>query len=91
MPKDNKEKRLILEKELNHGRLAMIAIIAMIVQEYLTGVPIMAAFIEWISRNPNAPMIEDYWDKLSSIFHQSDFVRDYGDDILEEYGADSPF
>jgi Chlorophyll A-B binding protein len=35
-------------KELNHGRLAMIAMIGMIFQEYATGVPSTVAFVNWL-------------------------------------------
>lgn len=48
-PEDKAEYRDMQDKELNHGRLAMIAITAMLVQEYSTGVPILPAFQQWIS------------------------------------------
>ena len=40
MPKSKRTRRRALEKELNHCRLAMIAIIGMIGQEYLTGISV---------------------------------------------------
>jgi hypothetical protein len=40
MPKGKRSRRRTVEKELNHCRLAMVAIIGMIGQEYLTGVSV---------------------------------------------------
>lgn len=40
-PTDAEERREMVEKELNHGRLAMVAVIGMIGQEYLTGYPVV--------------------------------------------------
>lgn len=40
-PTDQEERREMIEKELNHGRLAMVAVIGMIGQEYLTGYPVL--------------------------------------------------
>lgn len=48
-PSNKVEYRDMQEKELNHGRLAMIAITAMLVQEYATGIPILPAFQQWVS------------------------------------------
>lgn len=39
MPEDPEDKKWIIEAELNHGRLAMIAFIGILGQEYLVGVP----------------------------------------------------
>ena len=39
MPTDSIDKRWILDVEVNHGRLAMIAFIGILGQEYLVGVP----------------------------------------------------
>ena len=40
LPEGKGSRRRMLEKELNHGRLAMIAIIGMIAQEYFTGISV---------------------------------------------------
>jgi hypothetical protein len=46
-PIDPVENRSMIEKELNHGRLAMIAFVGILVQEYVTGVPLGEAFKSW--------------------------------------------
>lgn len=47
-PEDAGEYKDMINKELNHGRLAMIAIIGMIFQEYVTGVPATEAGLRWL-------------------------------------------
>ena len=47
-PDDKVEYRDMQNKELNHGRLAMIAMAGMLVQEYLTGVPVTVALLQWL-------------------------------------------
>jgi len=47
--KDAVQYRTMQERELNHGRLAMIASIGMIVQEYTTGLPVLTALSRWLS------------------------------------------
>ena len=48
MPKLPKNKKRMVEIELNHCRLAMIAITGMIGQEYLTGLPTLNALSSWL-------------------------------------------
>ena len=45
-PSDSSYFREFVEIEINHGRLAMIAFIGMLGQEYLTGKPIVQSLIE---------------------------------------------
>ena len=47
-PEDKIEYREMQNKELNHGRLAMIAMAGMLLQEYLTGVPVTVALLQWL-------------------------------------------
>lgn len=39
------DQKFLVEAELNHGRLAMLAFIGMLAQEYLVGIPVSAFFI----------------------------------------------
>jgi hypothetical protein len=41
-------RRFIIEAELNHCRLAMVASIGLIIQEYLTGLPALTAASDWL-------------------------------------------
>lgn len=49
MPVEPEDQREIQEMELNNGRLAMIAVIGMFAQEYLTGVPVSSTLIDLFS------------------------------------------
>eukprot|EP01041_Mallomonas_annulata_P007823 gene7823-15999_t len=51
-----KKYRRMQEKELNNGRLAMIAFIGMLAQEYITGLPVLTAFSQWISSDEDNMM-----------------------------------
>ena len=42
------EYRDMQNKELNNGRLAMVAMAGMLFQEYLTGVPVTVALLQWL-------------------------------------------
>jgi hypothetical protein len=48
MPKDKINKIDMIEKELSHGRLAMIGAFGMIIQEYVTGYPVLESLKMWI-------------------------------------------
>ena len=41
-------RRFVIEAELNHCRLAMVASIGLIAQEYLTGLPALTAAADWL-------------------------------------------
>ena len=62
-PTEANERRDMQEKELNHGRLAMIAAIGMIGQEYLTGLPIRTSIELWLQ----SPLAEPSLPSLSSL------------------------
>jgi Chlorophyll A-B binding protein len=40
----------MMNKELNNGRLAMIAMAGVLLQEYATGVPCTVAFVDWLDK-----------------------------------------
>jgi hypothetical protein len=44
MPENGADRKFMVEAELNHGRLAMLAAIGMLVQEYMTGLPLLHTF-----------------------------------------------
>ena len=46
--KDSAEARRMQERELNHCRLAMVAFVGMLGQEYLTGLPVWQALLQWL-------------------------------------------
>jgi len=41
-------RKFVIEAELNHCRLAMVASIGLIAQEYLTGLPALTAAADWL-------------------------------------------
>lgn len=67
MPKGRRSRRRAVEKELNHCRLAMIAIIGMIGQEYLTGISVKETILnifngsgELISSTDSPSLLENF-------------------------------
>jgi hypothetical protein len=57
--------------ELNHARLAMVAIIGMIGQEYLTGLPIGESLSMWLSSSSSSsqpPSPEEGSSLIETIF-----------------------
>ena len=56
LPTDPAEKLNMQNKELNHGRLAMIAVMGIFLQEYLTGYPALESLKLWISSD--LPLIQ---------------------------------
>ena len=50
MPESRNDKRDMQARELNNGRLAMIAVIGMLGQEYLTGLPVLEAWRQWLGQ-----------------------------------------
>lgn len=48
MPDDPQNRKEMIEFELNHCRLGMIAFVGILVQEYVTGQPILTALRDWI-------------------------------------------
>ena len=51
-PSGRRERKRMVECELNHGRLAMISVIGMIAQEYLTDQAITSPFLNLVSNSP---------------------------------------
>lgn len=49
MPESHEDRKFALEIELNHGRLAMVAFLGILVQEYFLGKPIFNSLYEWIN------------------------------------------
>lgn len=70
-PTEANEKRDMQEKELNHGRLAMIAAIGMIGQEYLTGLPIRTSLEVWLREStvPQSPTTDASFSAFDTLFN----------------------
>lgn len=69
-PKNPILRRELDELELNHGRLAMVAVIGMIGQEYLTGLPIFTSLQIWFGSLDGADESDDLL--LSSITNMAE-------------------
>jgi len=70
-PSDPALYREVQEMELNHARLAMVAIIGMIGQEYLTGLPIGESLSMWLSSSSSSsqpPSPEEGSSLIETIF-----------------------
>ena len=48
MPENSLDRTGMIVRELNNGRLAMIAFVGIIAQEYLTGEPVWYSFMNYI-------------------------------------------
>jgi hypothetical protein len=77
MPKGKRTKRRALEKELNHCRLAMVAIIGMITQEYFTGISVHESLLglltgggDYIPAQVDAPSFLDNLFDIPHFFEQ---------------------
>ena len=71
-PKDAKLRREVEEIELNHGRLACVAIIGMIGQEYLTGLPILTSLRLWLGDSSSSSSSASIsLDGLSDLFNSA--------------------
>ena len=77
-PYEPKLLREVEEMELNHGRLACIAIVGMIGQEYLTGLPIFTSLKVWLGDVSYFPLpssssfysaITNTYNEISDTFH----------------------
>lgn len=49
MPDNDEDRRWIIECEINHCRLGMVAAIGMIAQEYFTGIPVVRTAADLLS------------------------------------------
>ena len=74
-PNDPHERRTMVEKELNHGRLAMIACLGIFVQEYLTGVPIQVALQDWSSDGGLTSILQLPLRVLEGVASFPDFIE----------------
>jgi len=74
-PSDPQLRRDVEEMELNHGRLACVAIIGMIGQEYLTGLPILTSLSLWLGQPTATASTSTSFDVSSLAKTLSDFVR----------------
>eukprot|EP00607_Mallomonas_marina_P011046 CAMPEP_0182424772 /NCGR_PEP_ID=MMETSP1167-20130531/11027_1 /TAXON_ID=2988 /ORGANISM="Mallomonas Sp, Strain CCMP3275" /LENGTH=153 /DNA_ID=CAMNT_0024604841 /DNA_START=795 /DNA_END=1256 /DNA_ORIENTATION=- len=71
-PRTAREYRRMQEKELNNGRLAMVAFVGMFVQEYTTGIPVSRVLLKWLSGDlsggiPQSP--SDSFDLFEFLFN----------------------
>ena len=54
LPTSKRKKREMQEKELNNGRLAMVAFVGMLAQEYLLGLPLRSSLAQLAAEGPAA-------------------------------------
>ena len=80
MPLDSQEKRLMVESELNNGRLAMIAFVGMICQEYVTGIPVstsaMAIFSDITNLNGDGNTIGSDKNFIQSLLDSPRYIKE---------------
>ena len=74
-PDEPEEYRDMMNKELNNGRLAMIAVIGMIFQEYFTGVPITIAMLQWLDSGGILELITSPFQLLQAIINIPEFIN----------------
>lgn len=84
MPDDPIDKKWIIEVELNHCRLAMIAFIGILAQEYISGVPAIN-FLQEVFRG-----------HFSDFLHRPEFpsldpLTNLINDMLKNLGEESSF
>ena len=73
-PDDPEEYRDMMNKELNNGRLAMIAITGMIVQEYFTGVPVTLALLQWLDSGGILELVSSPFQLIQAILNIPEFI-----------------
>ena len=68
----------MMEKELNHGRLAMIAIIGMIGQEYFTGISVIETAVNLVggSYGDSVLLAADVPSFLDQLFAIPKFIQE---------------
>lgn len=94
MPTDRWEKLDMQNKELNNGRIAMVAIIGMIVQEYMTGTAVISSAMDLLPHGVSyADVITGSdgrglaFDDIGSVV---DYVKHLPDDIKTFFKAKLP-
>ena len=87
-PEKEDEYQWMVAKELNHGRLAMVAFIGILVQEYFIGVPIFTALGDDVIGTGTGGASIDVFSMILEVFRAVGSIPDIIGNKLRDIGLD---